>query len=295
MNSLNNKTKTAFSLLEMSVVLVVIAVLFGAVYQVRSVIHTSRLTAARSLTVNSPVAEISGLSLWLESTMEDSFDDYDALNDGDAISTWYDLNPQSAVSHDFTAVNAPTYVKTSSIANNLPVMQFDGSNDYMQNTSFQDLIGVNDYIIFLVMSNDITSTNGIILINDTGTNAGAGIYVETSTSYRFLHRMPYGSSGGDSLSVGSVSTNGLKILRFERSLTDSTQEIFLNGTSIGSMATSSVALGSGGGNFILGTLSLGVRQFDGNIAEIIIYKRSLSTNQKNDVENYLSQKWGIEI
>src|SRR4051812_19518760 len=66
--------------------------------------------------------DISGLKLWLKA---DSL----SLNDGDAVTTWTDSSGNSNTASQGTAANKPTY-KTA-VLNALPVVRFDGSNDYL--------------------------------------------------------------------------------------------------------------------------------------------------------------------
>ncbi|MBU6338893.1 MAG: prepilin-type N-terminal cleavage/methylation domain-containing protein [Rickettsiales bacterium] len=60
---MKKNTYKAFSLIELSIVILVIGILFAGVMQGRSLIQKSRLKTAQSLTKSSPVSGIYGLLL----------------------------------------------------------------------------------------------------------------------------------------------------------------------------------------------------------------------------------------
>ena len=49
------------------------------------------------------------------------------------------------------------------------------------------------------------------------------------------------------------------------------------------------------GNSKIGTNEISANNLDGVIGEIIIYNSILTTLEREDVEAYLSQKWGIDL
>lgn len=67
------KANKGFSLVELSIVILIVEVLIAAVKQGIDLLQDSRLTAARMLTQTSRFASLKGLSLWLETTSENSF------------------------------------------------------------------------------------------------------------------------------------------------------------------------------------------------------------------------------
>jgi len=204
---------------------------------------------------------------------------YDAtkllLNDGDTVSTWSD---QTGNGHDLTAGEAPTF-KTS-IINGNPVVRFDGIDEYLS-TSFGTLPQPNH--IFMVIKKQ---TNG------------------SDTSLRFI---AYGLSSGNrhapyvnggtwrfTAEVGTAIVSGVGI--------DTNPHINAtlgNGTSSTlRLDGSQIASGDAGADDLTG-LKVGTRnseiQFgDFDIGEILVYGQDKSGIQ-TDVEQYLSDKWGITI
>lgn len=72
--------KNAFSLIELSIVILIIGILIVGVAQSGSLVGKFRLSSARNLTQNSSVASIPGMIFWVDSVSEKSFDDADQDN-----------------------------------------------------------------------------------------------------------------------------------------------------------------------------------------------------------------------
>ena len=108
----------AFSLIELSVVILIIGVLVLGVTQGSRMMREAKLTSARSLTTSSPVASIEGLAMWLEATSEKSFKSSEAVNTAigstGTITDWYDINPQTTSpnnANQATSDKKPRYSK----------------------------------------------------------------------------------------------------------------------------------------------------------------------------------------
>ena len=99
---INNK---AFSLIELSIVILIIGILIAGITQSSRLIRAMKIQSARSLTLSSPVPSFKGITLWLESTLDESFDSTEA-QDQLQISTWKDINPQSSYKNNATQSNA---------------------------------------------------------------------------------------------------------------------------------------------------------------------------------------------
>lgn len=119
--------KKAFSLIELSIVILIIGILVAGITQSSRLIRQMRLSSARSITQSSPVSTIKDLMVWLESTSEKSFDDAEEEN-GLTVTNWYDLNPQGSFKYNAKANNVadkPTFVENG--INGLPVLSATGS------------------------------------------------------------------------------------------------------------------------------------------------------------------------
>ncbi len=307
MKSKRKKKCSAFSLIELSIVVLVIGILIAGITQSSNLISKFKTEMAQSVTTNSPVTSIRDLALWYETTLDSSFSSTDSI-DGNPVYTWYDNNTQTSAKNHATngagtaypnaCTSCPTYIQSG--INGLPVVRFDGVNDYM---SFNGkILNGTNYTIFAVGSpvalpaNNFTFFIGSTTGSITNHNIGLG-WRNTSLIY-------FGDyiGGAEPISYSFSMTNsgnGAKIFtaRFDQS---SGKLLWINGgtnpgaTNTGATgdtnATAPVVdnVGAMLGRF-LGTYS------NINIAEIIIFQRALMKEERQAVEIYLGKKYNIPL
>ena len=86
--------RKAFSLIELSIVILIIGILVAGVTQSSRLIKQMRLQVARNITTSSPVTSIKDLKIWLETSQEGSLiSSTNGLNpdNNDKISSWNDI------------------------------------------------------------------------------------------------------------------------------------------------------------------------------------------------------------
>ena len=71
---MKNFKKNAFSLIELSIVILIIGILVAGVTQSSRLVRQFTLNSARNITQGSPVYSILGLLTWVETTMASSYD-----------------------------------------------------------------------------------------------------------------------------------------------------------------------------------------------------------------------------
>jgi len=102
---MQKKSFKAFSLVELSVVIVIIGILIAGVTQGSRLIDESRVKVAKSLTANSRIPSLEGLVVWYEPILDSSFAKGEAV-DGKIISQWNDNNPQNSTRLNAKAAQA---------------------------------------------------------------------------------------------------------------------------------------------------------------------------------------------
>lgn len=168
------QNKKAFSMIELSIVILVVGIIIAAITHGSRMIDASRLASARLLTGTSPVNEISDLALWLDATAERSFDLADQVDEV-AIDNWYDMNPQLTSKINFTqssGILQPTYEANG--INNMPSVQFDGSDDYMTLAASKvlgDVTASDQITIFTVQKHTVTNQANSFFIYKSSNNA----------------------------------------------------------------------------------------------------------------------------
>lgn len=294
----NKVVKKAFSLVELSIVILLIGIVLAAVTQSSSLFGKFKISAALTQTQSSPVASIGGLILWLESCSEGSFAESEADN-GSSISAWKDLNPQAKPNNatQSSGSQKPTYIKNC--INNLPCVRFDGG-DYL---SFDgsSLIGTN-YSVFIVEQRRLSQDNMYFLGGDYSlTNVNTGLVL----GYRTATTLTFGQISNDRNLTQAVSAYSTPLARIHAAIhsSKSGNRYFLNG---GSQALQtytaydqpldniSTINGAYLARFYLPELALEFF-YTGDIGEVIIFNSTIKDYEITAVNAYLAKKWGIKL
>jgi prepilin-type N-terminal cleavage/methylation domain-containing protein len=123
---MRKKNFKAFSLIELSIVILIIGILVAGVTQSSRLLKQMRLATIKNLTLNSPVSSIKDLAVWLESAMDQSFIDSEE-NTGSTISVWNDINPQASTKYNAVSqstAESPTYLADGlALSNGLEVVR----------------------------------------------------------------------------------------------------------------------------------------------------------------------------
>ena len=283
----------AFSLIELSVVILIIGVLVLGVTQGSRMMRQAKLTSARSLTTSSPVASIDGLDLWLEATSEKSFKSSEAVNtaigsDG-TLTNWYDINPQTTSPNNTSQTNSdkkPRYIANA--INGLPAVNFDGTDDYLVSSGIlNELSGVTVFAVLKPSSfsdnrTTIVSKEGSLSFNLTKSGSKAGCVRFVYNGSWTGSSTPSGPLFSDSDSVVcSMRYNGTNLQGWTNGIAD-TKDLVSGSLSVTKKTLIGIdpALGA---------------TFKGGMGEIIIFNRGLNETERQSVESYLSQKWGVVI
>jgi len=296
--------KKAFSLVEISIVILVIGIIISGVFQSLSMIRNFKLSSARTLTQSSPVLGIKDLSLWLEATSERSFITSEASNKA-TISNWYDINDQRTKNRNsvsqLTEASKPIYIENA--INGLPAVYFDGVNDVLSKTNLlgSQLFRSNQVTIFIVQAffNDAYSVPTSFFWGNDSFETRLLIHAALGGTIYF----DFGGSGGGpyyriSENIADSFYNKPKVLSF---LHDSSNysEIRINKIMLASDSSITNQLPTESSY----NMNIGAAQdnsgpsgfFRGHIGEIIVYDRALTKSERVAEKNYLGQKWGISL
>jgi len=267
-----NKKRMGFSLIELSIVILVIGILVLGITKGSLVINKAKLGSARSLTSSSPVPLISDLVAWYEPTLDTSFSPSTFAGGGGTLTNWNDNSPSR--SNNTGIGTAPTY--NESAINNLPALTFAAG----QTLTFDSLpLNGKYYTVFVVERRGPTASTGALV------NLGGGAILGYTTDITIGDSIATASSAV----VPAFSTTNF-VPRISTFLSDSTNKrVFVNGTvgaNLGTAGTGTTATASG---------IIGNANYVGNISEVIIYNRSLTASERNDIQAYLSKKYAITV
>ena len=294
-----NKSQKAFSLIELSIVILIIGILIAGITQSSRLVAQMRLSTARSLTQNSPISSIQNLTLWVEATSAASLSTYnsttsaytvvDQPDDQTSIGAWNDINPQIIVQYRNTATQTiatsqPKYIANA--INGLPALQFDGTDDALLsplNTSG------DVYSAFVVISSGATFVGDKSIF---GPSAAKGISwnVKADGSTMGVAKSTISYLGTAST---PLSTNTKYILHFRWSDASNTIYFRINGADAGS-STANQQFSDSTTTLKIGSESTSGMNWNGLIAELVTFDRVLKAEEITSIEKYLGQKWGIK-
>jgi hypothetical protein len=233
---------------------------------------------------------IANLELWLDATTVSG-------NDGDAIGTWVKSGGTSGTDAvQATAARKPILKKGANGINNLAILRFDGTDDYMLATLDAGSVG---FTVFLVgRTGSATSAYTVVL----GSGGGAGSDNKTSGIYwgfAYETGATFGAGwAGVTATVDFGAVSGIaanQTFRSRYSYDKVTWDV--SGPNTSSHADTSFPTGtfqahvgtdatSGGGVTVSGP-------WKGDTGEIIVYSRGLTAGEISSVDAYLLAKWGI--
>lgn len=291
------KKPSAFSLIEISIVLLIIGILVAGVTQGSRMVAASRLQTAQTITISSPVSSITNLILWLEPSLDgnviSSTNNTDP-EDGDKVTTWKDHNPQSTAKTNLTQATdsmRPLY-KTNSL-NGLPAIQFDGTNDYY---AISNIVS-QSYSVFVVMKTSVAGTAGQAFVGkQIVTSEVSGVtndVVPLSIGGGFVKTFA-GSPDSTLTGATTVSNNKAHIICTTRNEISGVRNIFVNGVVDGSDVGRKGKLDANPFTTIGGDIVNGI-YFNGYVGEIIIFDRVLKAEERTSVTSYLAKKWSVVV
>lgn len=282
----------AFSLVESAIVMIIVGILISAALQATSMIRSFKLMGARAQTKSSAINSIPGIVAWYDTTSERALLKKEAV-DGKQISVWNDSNSQEVLGNNATqsGTNKPTYVFDPAVANGLPILRFKGK-EYFNLPDGTVPTGDYDYTFFFVMRvPSVSESYGVL---------GSGDYITTNSSNMVNYR-----AGGfvennwqnNSLLTQEISVSAGKMQIFTFSYKNSLgRKIYVNGAFKGQDdALNHAGLPS---NNTLGksnVAAIGELYFKGDIAEVILFGRILTKEERQAVEKYLAKKWTITL
>ena len=297
-NMKNNRDLRAFSLIEISIVVLIIGILVAGVTQSTRLLSQAKTSSAKTLTQSSPVSSVKNLVLWVESTSDASFNSNET-DEASAITGWYDINPQNSLKNSFTATNKPTYALSA--INGLPAVKFNGTSNVMNSANFSNII-TNSVTVFAVVKLPAPVATQPIIGKRVGSSANFQFGTGTAAAgWQFCD-----STCTTNYTAGSnaaVSANGSYVASVVYN-GNSTAVLTSTSTGIaffqnGALANATQNTANSPSTSVAGFLTLGGDGvggfFGGHIGEVIVFDRAIKKEERQSIEGYLGKKWGINM
>ena len=339
-NNINNnfkkaQLKKAFSLIELSVVVLIIGILIAGITAGSRLVRNSKLASATQFTKSSDINSIADLVLWLEPTQENSFattssntsnSTYDNLakstdsanyvkdtlrpDNREYVARWNDISPRALAGnkksvYQETGSKRPMYIANA--INGLPALQFDGSAQYLysQNNNTTPsapplVAGDKSYTMIAVFSANDTSVTSTILSQAPNTPSSNTTAIMSVRAPVLLSLDVLGTLINSDISI-KTSTPYIAIMKLEDSAITSSNNLsfYLNNSSSNkTFSTSTYNIGSDVFSMsVFGNVNSNnyYDYFKGYIGEVMVFDRALKNEELDTIMKYLSKKWGIAL
>jgi hypothetical protein len=223
---------------------------------------------------------IPDLAVWLDA------DRLNGLSDGDPVATWPD---SSGNGNDFAQATSgfrPVY-KTGIVCGK-PVVRFDGVDDYLHAADSATYKGAS-LTVFAVYRRAGANADNIVVCYPHDVTHTSPFFRWAIDAKAASHDLAIGADVG--VSSYGAPTDIWRVWTYDNDGAVFSRDgvaVALTGTSGGTISYPNAV------GLYLGADVAGGENFDGDIAEIIIYKRQLSTRERQTIEEYLSEKYGLQ-
>lgn len=256
---------------------------------------SGRYSFGRSTPIITNPNVIPNLEIWFNADVANATNFGNNIpTNGGGVKTWTDRASLTHDANESVANRQPLW--NASQANGYGTIRFDGSNDRLSvnpiNSWAYSLSGVS---LFVVAKSLALSGTPVITTTD-------------QSGFRFRWNTYYevGMAGGLAASTvaGDTTSYHSFALIFDGSQTDADTTVQNNKRlkfyydkvqqSLTFTANVNAATASTGSNFYMGVGTTGTANYwNGEIAEILIFRRTITSSERVAVENYLDTHWGL--
>lgn len=225
---------------------------------------------------------IPSLALWLDASKGVYKDTGTtvAANE-ETVQQWNDQSGNAVNASQSTEGTRPQFI-ASGLVGSKPTIRW--TNHRLNTASFLGAGYNTAFTAFVVASNSNTSANYVSLSNGDGTNFQ--FYLRRSRSLNtndFVTGLLSDTTVLAPLAAGA--NTGVDVIGYNGSL----KTLAYNGVEVTEAATGNLGLS---GALTIGRYTTDVQPFVGDISEILVYNRALTLEERRQVSNYLSTKYG---
>lgn len=223
---------------------------------------------------------ISGLVAWWDAQVATSYD----IQTG--VQNWRDLSGNGHTVSQAVTNNQPTL----STINGRTALLFDGSNDQLDAASSVLSVTSASAFSFFGVTQVANAESGFIVGTASGAALGVSVFCNVSSQYEFRY--------GNTLSVLSSPTKADNVAQVwsathnNKSATwslDGTVASAVTTVSTFTSPTANLAIGNRPGGATSGTY------LSGRIGSLLIYNRELSLAERQRIDRWLGQRWGVTV
>jgi len=254
-------------------------------------------TAMRTYVVEPAAGNVprSNLKLWLRA-------DAGVVTDSGNVTAWRDVSGNGHLATQGTAGNRPAFVASDSGLNDLPALSLDGSNDYLDipdnyATELKDNafdFGTGDFSVFVVAKTNSKTSYPHTISKHAGYNT-YGFNLQLDANNGKLRSLIHNGSGITSYSGSPDISDDVARLMMVEWDRGGFMSGYVNGTTAGNLDVSGFSATNLSNAYPLrvGAKANGGEYWNGEIAEVLIYDKVLTANERFEVEKYLANKYDL--
>jgi len=294
--------KSAFSVIELGVVVLVVITILSLIRFTENYFAQNKIDNANKYTQDSVVKSISDLVLWFETSDKSSFSEIEQ-EDLSAVSKWLGSSQFSQNQLSFEqkiANNRPNFVKSS--INNLPVIEFNGVNSFLD-IDLKEQLNFKNISIFLVnLSKNFVNDQSTIISFKTNNNKLSLNNLKKENFYNLQFTIDNNAKIIEQLNLSKDLTIKTPLI-VEISSANNNVNFKINNQIVNQFNYNFSADN-------INKIVLGAYQtfqsnqdpsnieyanfFHGQIAELIIFNRQLTEQESLEISQYLQKKWAIK-
>jgi len=235
--------------------------------------------------------QINGLQLWLRA-------DSNITYNGSNVSSWNDCSGNGYSITQNSNANQPTVVHNVSNLNNQSVIRFDGSDDFLDGGITIGNLTSNGATVFIIAKNNVSQ--GTYFAKSLYGGAPDRYALEYDPQWNGGFAFFYLAGGQDgSIRTSSHVFGNYELITTNTDYTKAINSLYINSILTGTTPISNTNLLTNSYDFLIGALNSGSGGIpptsgyflNGDLAEIILYNRALSDNERVSIENYLLKKY----
>ena len=288
-NSIKKVNNSAFSLVELSIVILIIGILITGATQGYHLIRSAQISNAKGITAKSPIPQTQGLLAWYETSSKESIDQ-SQIKEGGQITKWQDISPSSIINgnNKLTTTASANIAYAKSAINKIPSIKFTGASK-LSLANFTQGNSAQATIFLVIKINYLPDTTNYKTIFD-GNSADFSFSIKSDAVQL---------NSGSSAASTSVASSFVVFKEYAIAIyfNGSNSKVFVNNTD--SPIGGSILNLSAGSNQLtgmtLGTNRSGTNGFNGFISEVAVFNRVIKSNERKEIFNYLAKKYKISI
>ncbi len=304
MTNLNKNSKKAFSLVEISIVILIIGLLIAGISKASDLIFDANIASGRSITKSAKVNRMPSLVLWLETTLVESIKDSERYQ-GSTVTTWRDINPQSTTKFIFkNSGGTPTYVEPGK---NLPAIgSLSDANFFTPGTetsstalnyTVSEIFPSASATIIMVLKSKNVTADLFTFCPSAGCSAGKTISLGLAVGKpKFI--FPNDTADVAATTTLDYNNKAPDVIIVSAEKDSAGVKIAVNGASAASANNTSTSLSSAFSTTTTGLFKIGggaTAATGVEIYEIIVFSSALNDGDRQSVESYLSKKYNTPV